>query len=65
LDDPDGLLIGSGKIIRHLKVAEHYDLTRPYVNSFIRAAIRHSRAELAEKALRPGSRSRGRAAAKK
>src|SRR5262249_20648475 len=31
LEDPEGLLIGSGKIIRHLKVAELGDLKKPYL----------------------------------
>jgi hypothetical protein len=65
LDDPDGLLIGSGKIIRHLKVAQREDLTRPYLRSFIRAAIRHSRTELAEKRLQASARSKDKAAARK
>jgi hypothetical protein len=43
LDDPEELLIGSGKIIRHLKVAEPHDLKKPYLRRFIRAAIKHSK----------------------
>jgi hypothetical protein len=42
LADPKGLLIGSGKIIRHLKVAEPDDLKKPHLRRFIRAAIKHS-----------------------
>jgi hypothetical protein len=65
LDDPDRLLIGSGKIIRHLTVAEQDDLKKPYLRAFIGAAIKQSKAELAEKASQLPTRSTGKAAAKK
>jgi len=45
LADPEGLLIGSGKIIRHLKVAEPKDLKKPHLRRFIRAAIKHSKVD--------------------
>src|SRR5215510_1671895 len=40
LDDPDGLLEGSGKIIRHLRVERKEDLKQPHLRHFIRAAIK-------------------------
>lgn len=43
LDDPDGLLIGEGKIIRHLKIERRDDLKKPHVRKFIRAAIRRAK----------------------
>jgi hypothetical protein len=54
LDDPEGLLIGTGKIIRHLKVAGPQDLGKHYLRRFIRAAIKHSKAHYTERA--PGMR---------
>jgi hypothetical protein len=48
LNDPHGLLVGSGKIIRHLTVAEPGDLTKPHLRRFIRVAIKDSKANLAE-----------------
>jgi hypothetical protein len=45
LADPKGLLIGSGKIIRHLKIAEPKDLKKPHLRRFIRAAIKHSKVD--------------------
>ena len=44
LGDPDGLLQGSGKIIRHLKVERPEDLKRHYLRKFIRASIKHAKA---------------------
>jgi hypothetical protein len=65
LEDPRGLLIGSGKIIRHLKVAEQNDLKKPYLRAFIRAAIKYSKAELAERVSQLSYRSVGKAATRK
>jgi len=39
LADPDGLLLGGGKLIRHLKVRTAEDLERPHLKHFIRLAI--------------------------
>jgi hypothetical protein len=65
LEDPEGLLIGKGKIFRHLKIAQADDLAKPHVRAFIRAAIKHSRAELAERPPKPVSRSAAKTAARK
>jgi hypothetical protein len=39
LADPEGILEGSGKLIRHLRINNHDDLDRPLVRRFLRAAI--------------------------
>jgi hypothetical protein len=39
LADPEGILKGSGKSIRHLRITNHDDLDRPLVRRFLRAAI--------------------------
>jgi hypothetical protein len=43
LDDPKGLLVGSGKAMRHIKVSSPEDLTKPHLRQFIKAAIRHAK----------------------
>lgn len=43
LADPNGLLVGSGKIIRHLKVKRPEDLKQPHLRKFIRASIKHAK----------------------
>jgi hypothetical protein len=39
LADPDGVLEGSGKLIRHLRVHTHDELDRPLMRRLVRAAI--------------------------
>jgi len=39
LKDPDVVLEGSGKLIRHLRIRNHDELDRPLVRRFIRGAI--------------------------
>ncbi|HSH37438.1 MAG TPA: DUF1801 domain-containing protein [Chthoniobacterales bacterium] len=39
LADPDGVLLGRGKLIRHLKVRAPEDLERPQLKGFLRMAI--------------------------
>jgi hypothetical protein len=39
LDDPRGVLQGSGRWIRHIRISELADLERPYVREFVKAAI--------------------------
>jgi len=52
LPDPNGLLRGAGKRIRHIRIAQPSDLSAPGVRDLIRAAI--ARAERPEgKAIRP------------
>lgn len=46
LEDQEGLLIGEGKQMRHLKILELRDLKRPYLRPFIRAAIKNAKIDL-------------------
>jgi hypothetical protein len=39
LSDPDGLLRGEGKLIRHVRIAQPADLDAPGVRALVRAAI--------------------------
>ena len=39
LPDPDGLLRGEGKLIRHVRIAQATDLEAPGVRELVRAAI--------------------------
>ena len=61
LDDPDGVLVGDGKIIRHIKVRRTEDLKNPHLRKFIRAALRNAKLiarekELAGRATKPTGR---------
>jgi hypothetical protein len=51
LDDPDGVLVGEGKIIRHIKVRRPEDLKNPHLRKFIRAALKHAKSIAREKQL--------------
>jgi hypothetical protein len=65
LQDPAGLLVGSGKIIRHLKVKRPEDLKQPHLRKFIRAAIKHSKSIASARPKDRLVRPRVRAAAKR
>ena len=52
LDDPDCVLVGEGKIIRHIKVRRQEDLSNPNLRKFIRAALKHAKASAREKPAR-------------
>ncbi len=41
LPDPDGLLEGSGKLLRHIRIASQDDLARPTVRRLIEVATIH------------------------
>jgi hypothetical protein len=61
LGDPDGVLVGEGKIIRHIKVRRPEDLKNPHLRKFIRAAKKHAKAlarerELAGRSIKPVAR---------
>ena len=61
LDDPHGVLVGEGKIIRHIKVRKREDLKNPHLRKFIRAAFKHAKSiarekELASRAAKPAAR---------
>jgi hypothetical protein len=51
LKDPDGVLVGEGKIIRHIKVRRPEDLKNPHLRKFIRAALKHAKTIAKEKEL--------------
>lgn len=51
LGDPDGVLVGEGKIIRHIKVRRPEDLKNRHLRKFIRAALKHAKAITREKEL--------------
>ncbi|SRR6266404_275278 len=70
LNDPDGVLVGEGKIIRHIKVRRPEDLKNRHLRKFIRAALKHASArakarakekELTERSTKP----KGKKAAKR
>ena len=42
LDDPDGVLQGSGRQVRHIRIASTADLRKPVVRAFIKDAIRRA-----------------------
>ena len=65
LPDPAGVLVGDGKIIRHIKVRRPEDLKNPHLRKFIRAALNHAKSIEREKKLagRP-PKPTGRASAK-
>ena len=70
LEDPGGVLVGEGKIIRHIKVRQPADLKNPYLRRFIRAALKHAKSlarerELAAKSTKRPTKSPGRSSAKK
>jgi len=51
LSDPDGVLVGEGKIIRHIKVRRPEDLKNRYLRKFIRAALKNAKAIAKEREL--------------
>lgn len=51
LEDPDGVLVGEGKIIRHIKVRKPEDLKNPHLRKFIRAALKNAKSIAKEKEL--------------
>ena len=51
LQDPDGVLVGDGKIIRHIKVRQPEDLKNRHLRKFIRAALKHAKSIEKEKKL--------------
>ena len=62
LKDADGVLVGEGKIIRHIKIRNPEDLKNPHLRKFIRAALKHAKSiarekELAGRSSKPPSRS--------
>jgi len=64
LEDPDGVLVGEGKIIRHIKVRRPEDLKNRYLRKFIRAALKNAKSIAKEKELAGRSTDRGAGAAR-
>jgi hypothetical protein len=48
LPDPDHVMEGEGKRMRHIKFKSERDLERPFVQRYIRAALDHARAASAQ-----------------
>jgi len=57
LEDPEGVLVGEGKIIRHIKVRRLEDLKNPHLRKFIRAALKHAKVIEREKLALAGEAS--------
>ena len=51
LEDPEGVLVGDGKIIRHIKVRRPEDLKNRHLRKFIRAALKNAKLIAREKEL--------------
>ena len=47
LNDPDRLLEGSGKQMRHIKIRSAEDLKQPHIKTFVKAAVQNSRLHIA------------------
>lgn len=56
LPDPNGVLEGTGKAMRHIKFASHSEVERPFVRRYIRAAM--------ERAAPAGTRGNGKSVVK-
>jgi Domain of unknown function (DU1801) len=56
LEDPDGVLQGTGRLIRHIRVSELQDLDKPVVRAFVRAAI--TRAKRPDPGAKGGTKSK-------
>jgi len=39
LADPSGVLVGTGKLIRHVTIRNYDDLSRPFIRRYLQAAI--------------------------
>jgi len=66
LEDPNGVLVGEGKIIRHIKVRRPEDLKNRHLRKFIRAALKHAKSiEKEKKRARPSTKPAARASAKR
>lgn len=56
LPDPKGLLVGAGRLVRHIRIESVVDVKRPHVREFVRAAIARARRPVDGKTV-PGPRS--------
>jgi hypothetical protein len=66
LEDPNGVLVGEGKIIRHIKVRRPEDLKNRHLRKFNRAALKHAKSiEKEKQRARRSTRPAARASAKR
>jgi hypothetical protein len=65
LDDPERVLVGDGKIIRHIKVHNAEDLKSPHLRRFVRAAIRNWKDDRPARPRRAKTKARGPSALKR
>jgi hypothetical protein len=65
LDDPDGILAGSGARIRHVRIESARDLQRPAVRALLAAAVRQGRGLVSAAPAKPRSRVRPTTGAKR
>jgi len=54
LQDPAGLLRGTGKLIRHVRLTSPDDLAKPDLTTLIEAAAQHARARMKSRTPTPG-----------
>jgi hypothetical protein len=60
LPDPNNVLLGSGKAIRHIPIRTHRELEQPFVRRYIRAAIEQiSSGGFRKRPAKSGSSARG------
>jgi hypothetical protein len=61
LHDPKGVLVGSGKVIRHIRIQTADDARQPHLRAFVKAAIKLSKDAIS---LRPPVKRSGRGGVK-
>ena len=54
LDDPQRVLQGSGRWVRHIRISELADLERPMVRNFVRAAVARAKRPEAQAGVKKG-----------
>jgi hypothetical protein len=55
LEDPQGLLAGTGRLVRHIRISEPADLEKPAVGALVEAAIAHAKRRGPQAAAQPRS----------
>ena len=65
LDDPAGVLLGSGKLIRHIKLTKPEDVKKSYLPKYIRQAIKNSQADIAARRLMKSEEAKSKSKSKK
>jgi len=54
MPDPEGILLGEGSRIRHIKIASHDDLARPAIRNYLRTALQMADVEDMEDRIADG-----------